>query len=210
MSPDAFAQMAFQLAHKRTRGFVGATYESISMRQFHHGRTEAMRVVTTEVVEFTNAMDDPRTDLVDRRAALPAAAARHVERTKQCRERQAPEQHLWELELRQRRGDAPPGGTEADALYDSPGWLRMRDDYLSTGSAPSNNVQYGGFGPTSSHRIGIGYMLLPDRLNIHLSTPRTGADALHVFTVELQSAISELEALLSCGASSAQERCPRL
>ncbi|WP_181784141.1 choline/carnitine O-acyltransferase, partial [Pseudonocardia pini] len=48
-SPDAFAQLAFQLAHRRSKGFTGATYESIATRRFHHGRTEAMRVVTPEV-----------------------------------------------------------------------------------------------------------------------------------------------------------------
>ncbi len=29
-SPDAFVQMAYQLAHTRARGFVGSTYESIA------------------------------------------------------------------------------------------------------------------------------------------------------------------------------------
>src|ERR1039457_4154960 len=52
MSPDAFAQMAFQLAHQRAKGHVGATYESIATRHYRHGRTEAMRVVTPEVVRF--------------------------------------------------------------------------------------------------------------------------------------------------------------
>jgi carnitine O-acetyltransferase len=73
----------------------------------------------------------------------------------------------------------------------------MRDDYLSTSSTPSTNVQYGGFGPTSSHCIGIGYMLLPDRFNLHLSTPHPVADEMRLFTVKLREAIGELQALLS-------------
>jgi carnitine O-acetyltransferase len=39
MSPDAFAQLAYQLAHRRAKGLTGATYESIATRQFRHGRT---------------------------------------------------------------------------------------------------------------------------------------------------------------------------
>lgn len=46
VSPDAFVQTAYQLAHQRAKGHLGATYESIATRQFRHGRTEAMRVVT--------------------------------------------------------------------------------------------------------------------------------------------------------------------
>jgi carnitine O-acetyltransferase len=197
ISPDAFVQMAFQLAHKRTKGFVGTTYESISTRHFHHGRTEAMRVVTPEVVRFVNTMDDPRADDTARRAALRAAAETHAERAKECQAGRAPEQHLWELQLLQRRRGEALDAAESFALYDTPGWLTMRDDYLSTSSTSSTTVQFGGFGPTSSHCIGIGYMLLPERFNLHLSTPRAGADAMHRFAVNLRGAISELQAVLT-------------
>jgi carnitine O-acetyltransferase len=84
-SPDAFAQLAFQLAHQRAKGHVGATYESIATRQFRHGRTEAMRVVTPEVVAFVTAMDDPAADADTRRAAFRAAADKHVTRAKDAR-----------------------------------------------------------------------------------------------------------------------------
>jgi carnitine O-acetyltransferase len=204
ISPDAFAQMAFQLAHKRTKGFVGATYESVSTRHFHHGRTEAMRVVTPEVVRLVNTMDDPSADDAARRTALLAAAERHVQLTKECQAGQAPEQHLWELLLAERRRTAGLDASERLALYDSPGWLTMRDDYLSTSSTPSTSVEYGGFGPTSSHCIGIGYLLLADRTNLHLSAPRTASDDLRVFVARLQDASSELQAVLAGGRSDAR------
>jgi carnitine O-acetyltransferase len=196
ISPDAFVQMAFQLAHKRARGFVGATYESIATRQFRHGRTEAMRVVTPEAIRFVNSMD-AEADEATRRTVFEAAAEKHVERAKECQAGYAPEQHLWELQLIQRRRGGALGVPEPLALYDTPGWLKMRDDYLSTSSTPSTNVQYGGFGPTGSRCIGIGYVLLPDRFNLHLSTPRPKADEMLLFTDKLREAIRELQNLLS-------------
>ncbi|HWM37069.1 MAG TPA: choline/carnitine O-acyltransferase, partial [Streptomyces sp.] len=39
VSPDAFVQIAYQLAHQRAKGHLGATYESIATRQYRHGRT---------------------------------------------------------------------------------------------------------------------------------------------------------------------------
>jgi carnitine O-acetyltransferase len=192
MSPDAFVQLAYQLAHRRAKGMTGATYESIATRQYRHGRTEAMRVVTPEVVAFVSTMDSADTSRAQRRAAFEAAAGAHVARAKQCQAGDAPEQHLWELQLIALRTGTP----EPPALYDSPGWLVMRDDYLSTSSAPSANIQYFGFGSTSPHCIGVAYVLLPDHLNVYLSTPRPVADEMHTFARELTAAVAELRQLL--------------
>jgi carnitine O-acetyltransferase len=197
MSPDAFVQMAYQLAHRRAKGLVGATYESIATRQYQHGRTEAMRVVTPEVLRFVAAMDDPEADLSTRRAAFRAAADAHVRRAKECQAGQAPEQHLWELQLIQKRSGEELGVTEQPALFETPGWLTMRDDYLSTSSAPSTNIQYFGFGSTSSRCIGVAYVLLPDRFNLYLSTPRAVADEMFVFAGKLREAVRELDELLA-------------
>ncbi|WP_137814673.1 choline/carnitine O-acyltransferase [Gandjariella thermophila] len=197
MSPDAFVQMAYQLAHQRAKGLIGATYESIATRQYRRGRTEAMRVVTPEVLRFVETMEDPDADAATRRAAFRAAAEKHVARAKECQAGQAPEQHLWELQLIQRRQGAELGVTEPPALYETPGWLIMRDDYLSTSSAPSVNIQYFGFGMTSSKCIGVAYVLLPDRFNIYLSTPRPVAEQMYRFAEKLREAVYELQELLA-------------
>jgi carnitine O-acetyltransferase len=199
VSPDAFVQMSYQLAHQRTKGLVGATYESIATRQFQNGRTEAMRVVTPEAVDFVAAMDDPSATPDDRRAALRAATDAHVARARACQRGDAPEQHLWELLLVQQREGEALGGVACEpmALFDSPGWKVMRDDYLSTSSAPSVNIQHFGFGATSSRCIGVAYLLLPDRLHLYLSTPRPVAEAMYRFGAEVRSALSEMEELLT-------------
>ncbi|GLY33984.1 carnitine O-acetyltransferase [Amycolatopsis sp. NBRC 101858] len=193
MSPDAFAQMAYQLAHRRAKGLTGATYESIATRQFRNGRTEAMRVVTPEVVRFADVLTDANATADDKREAFRTAAAKHVSRAKECQAGDAPEQHLWELQLiGKRRGD-----TGTPALYSSPGWLKMRDDYLSTSSAPSVNIRYFGFGSTSPQCIGIAYVLLPDRWNIYLSTPKHVSAEMYRFADELAVAVRELQELLA-------------
>lgn len=195
MSPDAFMQLAYQLAHNRAKGFVGATYESIATRQYRAGRTEAMRVVTPEVVRFVEVMDDPDADVDERVAALKEAADKHVERARECQAGMAPEQHLWELQLVAAR--RPELGVSPDLpLYSTPGWTVMRDDYLSTSSAPSEHIQYFGFGSTSSHCIGVAYVLLPERVNIYLSTPASVAEEMASFADQLTTAVYELEDLL--------------
>ncbi|PXX59236.1 carnitine O-acetyltransferase [Nocardia tenerifensis] len=199
ISPDAFAQLSYQLAHRRSKGITGATYESIATRQYRNGRTEAMRVVTPEMVAFVDAMQDDAADAPARLAAARTAAAAHVARAKECQAGAAPEQHLWELQWIQRRRGAELGVTEPIPLYDSPGWTIMRDDYLSTSSAPSVNIRYFGFGSTSPRCIGVAYVLLPDRWNLYLATPTAVADQMHAFADHLRTAVADLEALLSAG-----------
>ncbi|MFD3508114.1 choline/carnitine O-acyltransferase [Nocardia sp. NPDC058666] len=197
ISPDAFAQLSYQLAHRRSKGLTGATYESIATRQFRNGRTEAMRVVTPEMVAFVDAMTDPEVDAETKLAAARAAASAHVARAKECQAGQAPEQHLWELEwIQRRRGEQLGVAEERIALFDSPGWTVMRDDYLSTSSAPSKYIRYFGFGSTSPKCIGVAYVLLPDRWNIYLATPKSVSDQMYAFADHLRIAVADLRELL--------------
>uniref|UniRef100_A0A3Q4GN16 Carnitine O-acetyltransferase n=1 Tax=Neolamprologus brichardi TaxID=32507 RepID=A0A3Q4GN16_NEOBR len=59
LSPDAFVQMALQLAYFRIYNICCSTYESASLRMFKYGRTDAIRSTTAESLEFVQAMQDP-------------------------------------------------------------------------------------------------------------------------------------------------------
>lgn len=83
------------------------------------------------------------------------------------------------------------------SFYDSPGWIITRDDYLSTSSAPSANIEYFGFGCTSQKCIGVAYVLLPDRWNLYLATPKSVAAQMHDFATHLRTAVAELQELLA-------------
>ncbi|APA99179.1 choline/carnitine O-acyltransferase [Nocardia seriolae] len=197
ISPDAFAQLSYQLAHRRSKGLNGATYESIATRGFRNGRTEAMRVITQEMLDFVAAMEDPEIDRDRKLVAARTAAEAHVRRAQECQRGEAPEQHLWELQWIQRRRGEALGATAPMAFYDSPGWTISRDDYLSTSSAPSVNIQFFGFGSTSPKCIGIAYVLLPDRWNLYLATPKHVAQQMYDFAEQLRGAVAELAELLT-------------
>ncbi len=196
LSPDAFAQLGFQLAHFRTKGLLGATYESVTSRQYERGRTEAMRVVTPQVIEFVNSMQDPKSDTVSQRQALRNAAKQHTLRLQQCQAGEAPEQHLWQLQLIAQEHGIALGTGESFRLFESPGWLKMRNDYLSTSSAPSDNITVFGFGATSEQCIGTAYLVRNESIKAYLSTPSAVAHHMHVFADKLHDAFREMAALL--------------
>uniref|UniRef100_A0A8C1SRQ0 Carnitine O-acetyltransferase a n=1 Tax=Cyprinus carpio TaxID=7962 RepID=A0A8C1SRQ0_CYPCA len=59
MSPDAFIQMALQLAYYRIHKRCCPTYESASLRMFRLGRTDTIRSTSIDSDKFVKAMDDP-------------------------------------------------------------------------------------------------------------------------------------------------------
>ncbi|BDT95081.1 carnitine O-acetyltransferase [Nocardia sputorum] len=191
ISPDALVQVAYQLAHQRSRGLLGSTYESVAVRHYRHGRTEALRTVTPEVVRFVGLMNDSTATSGARAEALRAAVQTHVANTRDCQAGRAPERHLAELlRIQRQRGDAP------HALYESPGWRILRDDYLSTSAVSSVHVRYFGFGPTTDRCIGIGYIVKPGGFDMFLSAPRIIEADMRLFAQAMSVVIPELCELL--------------
>uniref|UniRef100_A0A3Q3L328 Carnitine O-acetyltransferase-like n=1 Tax=Mastacembelus armatus TaxID=205130 RepID=A0A3Q3L328_9TELE len=58
LSPDAFVQMALQLAYFRLYNTCCSTYESASLRMFKYGRTDAIRATTVDSFQFVQGMHD--------------------------------------------------------------------------------------------------------------------------------------------------------
>lgn len=221
MSPDAFVQCAMQLAHFRSKGFIGATYESIATRQYERGRTEAMRTVTPEVLTFVETMEDESKSVGEKIGSFRAAGDKHVGRARECQQGQAPEQHLWELLNIYNRNPERfqtglfsrlfQGGLSSKdidaalALFDSPGWMKMRSDALSTSSAPSPSIINFGFGSTGPGCIGVGYLVGADSINSYLSTAQGEDEALESFMTHWAAALSDLAELLEQDPALAQK-----
>lgn len=95
-SPDAFVQMAFQAAYYGLYGRVECTYEPAMTKMFLHGRTEAVRPVTTECVHFVQTFwaDNPAEQKIE---ALKRACQTHVNNTKDCAKGQGCDRHLYAL-----------------------------------------------------------------------------------------------------------------
>ncbi|PYI08685.1 carnitine acetyl transferase [Aspergillus sclerotiicarbonarius CBS 121057] len=95
-SPDAFVQMAFQAAYYGLYGHMENTYEPAMTKAFLHGRTEAIRTVTNECVDFVKTFwgDNPAEHKV---TALRKATEKHTAITKECSKGQGQDRHLYAL-----------------------------------------------------------------------------------------------------------------
>ncbi|AEO61698.1 hypothetical protein MYCTH_2312115 [Thermothelomyces thermophilus ATCC 42464] len=95
-SPDAFVQMAFQAAYYGLYGRVECTYEPAMTKMYLHGRTEAIRTVSEESVNFVQTFwaDNPAEKKIE---ALRKACQRHVATTRECAKAQGCDRHLYAL-----------------------------------------------------------------------------------------------------------------
>ena len=63
LSPDAYIQMALQLAYYRDAGKFSLTYEASMTRLYREGRTETVRPCTIESVAWVKAMENKNTSV---------------------------------------------------------------------------------------------------------------------------------------------------
>ena len=95
-SPDAFVQMAFQAAYYGLYGRVENTYEPAMTKVFLHGRTEAIRAVSTESAAFVRTFWAEKTP-AQKIEALKKACEKHVAHTKECAKAMGQDRHLYAL-----------------------------------------------------------------------------------------------------------------
>ncbi|KAI9815667.1 MAG: hypothetical protein M1827_002063 [Pycnora praestabilis] len=95
-SPDAFVQMAFQAAYYGLYGRIECGYEPAMTKAFLHGRTEAIRPVTQESVDFIRTFwaEQPASQKAE---ALKKACQKHTAITKECAKAQGQDRHLYAL-----------------------------------------------------------------------------------------------------------------
>lgn len=122
-SPDAFVQMAFQAAYYGLYGRLENTYEPAMTKMFLHGRTEAVRTVTPEVVDFVKTFwgENPAEQKID---ALRNATQKHTALTKECSKAQGQDRHLYALYCLWQRSfidDGLSDETSSMGGYSSPG-----------------------------------------------------------------------------------------
>ena len=199
LSPDAYVQMAFQAAYYGLYGRSECTYEPAMTKAFFHGRTEAIRSVTDESVEFVRTFwgDHPAERKV---AALKKACEKHVAITRECSKGLGHDRHLYALYCIWQRSideayashadltdddESPDQETASDsassgahvqvthrmpALFADAGWEKLNATVLSTSNCGNPSLRLFGFGPSSPDGFGLGYIIKDGSLSICASS----------------------------------------
>ncbi len=196
LSPDGFVQMGFQLASYKLRGQPCTTYEPVATRRFLHGRTEAMRPVTMESIEFTRKMMDPVSSDEEKADALRAAVQRHVARMKECKGGRGVDRHLLGLKNMYYLFGEGLGILRLPSIFKSSGYSKLCHNTLSTSTSGHAGLSLCGFGPVVNDGFGVRYLTKPDQLNINLSSRAWMEEKLDKFASYLEESYLEMSALM--------------
>ncbi|KAK6757430.1 hypothetical protein RB195_015325 [Necator americanus] len=97
VSPDAFMQMAIQLANYRDQGRFVLTYEPASARFYRNSRTETLRTVTDQSCEFVYAMVNGKASNEEKIERLRVACELHSKRNREAMVGGGIDRHLFVL-----------------------------------------------------------------------------------------------------------------
>lgn len=192
-SPDAYVQMAIQLATYRLFGKQMATYESTQVRTFLHGRTEVTRSVSPASQAFVEMMgpqavvgNELDEEVRRQRVKLfQKAVASHVTYIRKAVHGLGVDRHFFGLSMLLEQGEESP------ALFSHPLYNRSKQWHVSTSTLPN----LPGFGPVEDDGVGLAYTIEPNNIRFAITarTEYAFADALcHL----LEEALVELQYLL--------------
>ncbi|XP_031847256.1 carnitine O-palmitoyltransferase whd isoform X3 [Nomia melanderi] len=201
MSPDAYIQMALQLAYFRDSNKFNLTYEASMTRLFREGRTETVRPCTIESTEWVKTMHDEDATVEQKYKLLMAAAKQHQKGYQDAMSGKGIDRHLFCLYV-----------VSKYLEVDSPFLKEVLSEpwKLSTSQTPHGQTSLidlkknpncisagGGFGPVADDGYGVSYIIAGENLiffhiSCKLSSPQTNAAR---FAKQIERALADIKNL---------------
>lgn len=201
LSPDAYLQMALQLAYYRDAGKFSLTYEASMTRLFREGRTETVRPCTIESAAWVKAMEDPKFTAEERIKLLNQACDRHQLGYQDAMCGKGIDRHLFCLYV-----------VSKYLELDSPFLKEVLSEpwRLSTSQTPHGQTSKmdlkkhpncisagGGFGPVADDGYGVSYIVAgEDLIFFHISSKKAcGSTSSERFAQQIARALGDLKHL---------------
>ncbi|GAA6034359.1 hypothetical protein JCM8097_002687 [Rhodosporidiobolus ruineniae] len=181
-SPDAYLQMALQLAYHKTHNRPTATYETASTRLFARGRTDVIRTFSEDSWRWVKAMREGTSDPSTLFALLTAATKAHNLYTRESSTGKGIDRHFMGLRLLLRDGESHP-------LFDDELFGKSQEWVLSTSGLSAGDRFFGtGFGAVYPNGYGINYLagdkVIKFGIESKISDPSTSTETFRANLVE--------------------------
>ncbi|KAG1945324.1 choline O-acetyltransferase [Pimephales promelas] len=205
MSPDAYIQLALQLAFYRSHRRPVSTYESASLRRFRKGRVDNIRSATPEALAFAKAMTDGRASTQDseKMEKLRAAVEAQTQITALVVAGMGMDNHLLGL-----REMAKEMKMETPDIFSDETYHISNHFILSTSQVPTTEEMFCCYGPVVADGYGVCYNPQADRVLFCVSSSRESSETCSGLLVrELDAGLRDM--MLLCGPQTTAAGRPR-
>ncbi|KNE96505.1 hypothetical protein PSTG_10212 [Puccinia striiformis f. sp. tritici PST-78] len=197
-SPDALAQLVFQLGYYKLFGRVPVTWEPAHTRRFKRGRTEGIRSCSIEALEWCKDMENDKVDWTERLEKFKLAVRAHLAYSQAAGEGQGIDRHLLALRLSLEPGEEIP------ALFQDPVYKESIHWTITTSHLPSERFDGFGYGSATPDGFGLAYSVNKDSMRFTVTTPTDHGSQLKHFLQE--AADDVLKMMKLAGESSPQAK----
>ncbi|KAK2726998.1 hypothetical protein QYM36_007743 [Artemia franciscana] len=195
LHPDAYVQMAMQLAYYRLHNKPAPTYETATTREFYHGRTETVRSCTDEAIKWVKAMDDDSIKLPEKVRQLRIAVDLHVTNMENCKQMQGCDRHLFGLYMIALENQLP-----IHPIFTDSSWTKSGGggNFILSSSLVGYSPVSGGTTAMCENGYGVFYSIENERINISASSwKRSKETNAFRYWQNLENALLDMKKLLT-------------
>lgn len=191
--PDAYCQMALQLAYYKLHKTLAPTYETGTMRVYYHGRTETVRSCSIEVKEWIDAMTNTKATAAQKSKFFKDAANAQFRLMADARKGKGFDRHLFGLWCMAYENDIPIPEFYDDPLYQKSGG---GGNFVLSTSTLGFSINVGFVSPMVLDGYGVFYSMLDDCVWIIITSYRdsevTSSKKFYEAFVDAMNEIKEL------------------
>ncbi len=197
VSPDAFVQLAMQLAQYKLFGYCHSQYEAVMARKYLFGRIEVSHCISNESLAFVKSMMDESVDDAKRIDLLRTAAGKQVSRLAQCREGQGIDSHLFALLKMANIHGEKLGITGIPEFFQDAGYQKLTHSTICTSTTAAQGVDLVGYGPVVEAGFAIRYLKDNDSFTFNMVARTKIKAQLERLALLIEESLQEMAELMA-------------
>ena len=197
VSPDAFVQLAMQLAEYKLYGKFYSAYEAVMTRTFLDGRIDVLYTVSPESSAFIKALSSNKHSLQEKQNLLHRATVKHVARAKECRFGEGVYSHCLALQYRFKEVGHELDMEALPELFSSQVYKALTESVVCTSTTSEYGVDLAGYGPIVDEGYGIRYFIRGDSICFNMTSRTALKGNLEKMNSYIEQSLLEMASIMS-------------
>ena len=196
VSPDAFVQVALQLAEYKLYGKLYSAYEAVMTRTFLDGRIDVLYTVSPESLAFIEKMQNDQCSKESQIEALIKATQKHSHRAKECRTGKGVYSHLLALKHHYKAVGTKIGLNKIPEIFTDKAFQALTNSVVCTSTTSSYGVALAGYGPIVDDGYGIRYFTRDNNICFNMTSRTVMQDKLDKMKTYIEQSLLEMADLM--------------